>query len=137
MGFMSELSHGDELGQRAVERTHNHQVRTQEVSLPWVLISGTFIGKRVFNWTGVLSVVDPANRLFGELILNPNKKGFFSRSVTPYDCSKGNVAVVGRPLRFHSCRLRKDIKQREKDSPRLFRRVAVQHRRLLAAVHGR
>ena len=64
------------------------------ISLPWVTISGSVLGKRVFNWTGVLSVVDPTNFLYAEIVLNPDKKGIFTKSEHPIDYFKGKIAKL-------------------------------------------
>ena len=63
-----------------------------DISLPWANISGTLFGKRGFNWMGVISVLDTANRLYGEVLLNPGKKGFFSKSQQPSDFFRGQIS---------------------------------------------
>jgi hypothetical protein len=63
-----------------------------EISLPWANIGGTIFGKRNFNFSGVMSVLDKANRLYGEIMLNPGKKGFFSKSQQPSDYFKGQIS---------------------------------------------
>jgi len=57
-------------------------------------ITGLIMGKRVFNWTGVVTVMDLENNLFCELKLNPFKKGgfkglFASKSTVPNDFFMG------------------------------------------------
>jgi hypothetical protein len=68
------------------------------ISFPFVALSGTMLGKRTFNWEGVMTIIDRHNQLFAELQFNPDKKGkfskLFSRQKTPSDYFRGSVVHV-------------------------------------------
>lgn len=68
------------------------------LTFPLVNISGTMIGKRYFNWQGILTVTSPSENLYCEVTLNPDKKGaisgIFGRSQTPSDFFTGTIQRV-------------------------------------------
>ncbi len=45
---------------------------------PDVKLSGIMMGKRVFSYAGEINVADGANKLYGQIRMNPYKKGFFA-----------------------------------------------------------
>lgn len=49
------------------------------VSLPYASIKGVLLGKRVFNWKGVMTVCDPRHRLFAQIVFNAKKGNILSR----------------------------------------------------------
>jgi len=67
-------------------------------SLPYAMITGTLMGKRYYNWSGVLTLIDTKNRLFSELQFNPDKKGaisgLFSKASSQQDYFKGTIQKV-------------------------------------------
>lgn len=68
------------------------------ISYPQVLITGTIMGKRYFNWQGIMTFMAPEEGFFAEVILNPDKKGglfgMFSKSRTPQDYFRGTIQKV-------------------------------------------
>jgi len=68
------------------------------LSYPQCLITGTIMGKRYFNWQGVMSFMAPDEGYFCEVHLNPDKKGglsgMFSKSHTPQDYFRGYIQKV-------------------------------------------
>lgn len=83
------------------------------ISMPTCMITGLVIGKRVFNWAGVMTFMDPENRLFLEIVLNPEKKGsisgMFSKSTTTSDYFKGTIYKVARSHPMMNPKLRTTI----------------------------
>lgn len=70
------------------------------ISMPTCVITGLMIGKRVFNWAGVMTIMDPHNGLFLEVIFNPEKKGaisgMFSKATTTIDYFRGTILKVAK-----------------------------------------
>ena len=71
---------------------------TYYITFPVVNISGTMIGKRYFNWQGILTVTSPSENLYSEVIFNPDKKGtisgIFGKSQTPSDFFIGTIQRI-------------------------------------------
>ena len=80
---------------------------------PFILISGTAFGKRVFNFEGKKYVFSEKNRFFAEILFNPDKKsligGLFSKQGRSQDSLIGTIYEVKKeffevfnrePLRF-------------------------------------
>jgi len=70
------------------------------VSLPYASIKGVLLGKRVFNWKGVMTVCDPRHRLFAQMVFNAKKGNILSRVM-----GQGKVAsdyFEGMVLRVNS-----------------------------------
>ena len=83
-------------------------------SYPMINISGTIMGKRIFNWTGVCTIMDLENNLFCELKFNPYKKGglkglFGSKNATPSDLFMGEIQRVSGQHIMHDSRARQAI----------------------------
>ena len=49
------------------------------LSLPYASIKGVLLGKRVFNWKGVMTVCDPRHRLFAQIVFNAKKGNVLQR----------------------------------------------------------
>ena len=68
------------------------------ITYPVTNVSGTMIGKRCFNWQGILTVTSPSEFLYCEIAFNPDKKGaisgIFTRSQTPADFFVGSIQRI-------------------------------------------
>ena len=71
---------------------------TYHVTFPIANVSGVLIGKRVFNYQGILTVTSPSEYLYCEVVFNPDKKGaltgLFVKSQTPSDFFIGNIQRI-------------------------------------------
>mmetsp|Transcript_19317 Transcript_19317/g.16544 ORF Transcript_19317/g.16544 Transcript_19317/m.16544 type:complete len:108 (+) Transcript_19317:2020-2343(+) len=70
--------------------------------MPTAVISGTMMGKRLFNWTRKLRVFDYKFNLYGEVQFNPDEKGMikslFTKKNEEIDRVRGKLYEVRRPF---------------------------------------
>ncbi len=75
------VAHGD--GPMYVEFEDGHRI---ELRAPKTLLSGVMVGERSFCQIETLSIKDPRNNLYAEIVFNPEKKGaiasFFGKKPT-------------------------------------------------------
>jgi hypothetical protein len=69
-----------------------------QVFQPFITISGTAFGKRIFNFEGKMCFISQENHLFAEIAFNPDKKsligGLFSKQGRSQDSFSGSIYQI-------------------------------------------
>lgn len=96
--FIATTSANSVKGRQKGRTTIKIEQNVYYITYPIVNITGTLVGKRYFNWQGILTVTSPSENLYCEIVLNPDKKnsiaGLFAKAQTPSDFFTGSIQRI-------------------------------------------